>query len=57
MDFVQANLGLQLARDHFDAKIRGFKQQVDLGSVMSGLAQVKVVSKRVEIMDRKITVV
>ena len=24
VSFVQANLGLKLAREHFDAKIRGF---------------------------------
>lgn len=56
MAFVKANLGLQLAREHFDAKISGFKQQVDLGSVTTSLTQIKIVRKRVEMLDQKICV-
>lgn len=55
--FVQTNLGLQLSTESLDTKIQGFKLQIDLGSLMTGLSQIKAVKRRIEIIDRKVAVV
>lgn len=57
VEFVQHNMKLELSREHLDAKIAGFSQLVDIGSLTSSLAQVKVMKRRIETLDRKIAVV
>jgi len=57
VSFVHSNLKLELSREHLDAKIASFYQSVDVGSLTSSLAQIRVLRRRVESSDRKISVI